>query len=94
MGRKRQARSPKFKMQVALEAAKGLKTQKELAAEFDVLPSQITEWKQLLLERAVELFSPNHRSSPKQDEEEKSQLYEQIGRLKVENEWLKKKLGH
>lgn len=86
---KRKARSPQFKAKVALEALKGLETTATLAARFAVHPSQIGHWKRQLLDGAPELFAQgNHRPKPDTHDAE---LYEQIGRLKMELEWLKKK---
>lgn len=85
----RKERSPRFKAKVALEALKGLETTATLAARFGVHPSQIGHWKRQLLDGAPELFARgNHRPKPDNHDAE---LYEQIGRLKMELEWLKKK---
>lgn len=85
----RKKRSPQFKAKVALEALKGLETTATLAARFSVHPSQITHWKRQLLDGAPELFAQG-RPRPQQDTHE-AELYEHIGRLKMELEWLKKK---
>jgi putative transposase len=78
---------------VALEALQSLKTTSELAQQFKVHPNQITLWKKLLLAGADQVFeSSGSRPSPS-DEPEAAELYEQIGRLKVELEWLKKKVA-
>ena len=80
-----------FKAKVALEAIKGEKTVAELSSEYGVHPNQISTWKQELLHRAGEVFSkPGKRDSEEQDKADK--LYKSIGELKVENDWLKKKL--
>jgi transposase-like protein len=85
----RKERSPQFKAKVALEALKGIETTATLAARFGVHPSQIGHWKRQLLDGAPELFNQaNHRPKP---ETHDAELYEQIGRLKMELEWLKKK---
>jgi len=89
---KRKRHSAEFKFKVALEAAKGTKTLGELAQEHQLHPSQISEWKQELLAEGVHIFSPG-RSRPQREQAVlETQLYEQIGRLKVELEWLKKKV--
>jgi len=89
MRKKRRRHEPGYKAKVALEAVRERKTVSELASQFEVHPSQIQEWKGVLVKRAVEVFagpSPVHRQ-----EAEQAELYEQIGRLKMELEWLKKK---
>lgn len=92
MGTKRKHHSAEFKAKVAMEALKGLKTQSELAAEHEVHPVQISGWKSLLVENCSQLFT-DKRATPKQDHEaEKALLFEKIGRLEMENDWLKKKL--
>lgn len=85
----RKERSPQFKANVALEALKGLETTATLAAHFGVHPSQIGHWKRQLLDGAPELFARGHQGS--QHDNHEPELYEQIGRLKMELEWLKKK---
>ncbi len=89
MANTRKRYSAGFKFKVALEAAKGQKTANELASEFGVHPNQISRWKQELLEEGAEVFV--RKGSRKREEEIQSELYEQIGRLKMELEWLKKK---
>jgi len=91
MANTRKRYSAEFKFKVALEAAKGQKTVNELAGEFGVHPNQISRWKQALLERGVEVFSRRGSRQAKREKELQSELYEQIGRLKMELEWLKKK---
>lgn len=88
---KRQARSTKFKFQVALEAAKGVKTINQLASEAGLNPGQISQWKGQLLEKGPTLFENGSQEGEKREEKQEAELYEQIGRLKMELEWLKKK---
>jgi len=76
---------------VALEAAKGEKTIAQLSSEFGVHANQIRQWRKQLLEELPRLFSDRRRKQEKDDEELRSELYQQIGRLKVELDWLKKK---
>lgn len=84
----------KFKAKVAIEALKGHQTVNQIAAEFDVHPSQVNGWKKQLLEGSGDIFSKGRKQQAENVEEEKDKLYSQIGRLKVEVDWLKKKTGH
>ena len=92
MSTMRQTRSPKFKFQVALEAAKGQKTLNQLASQYNLNPAQVSQWKSRLLEQGDQLFENGQSSQSKSDQIEQ-QLYEHIGRLKMELEWLKKKVA-
>jgi putative transposase len=89
----RQKYSAEFKAKIALEAAKGLKTINEIASESGVHPTQIQQWKKQLLEELPEIFSSKSDRSSKDNEELTAQLYQQIGQLKVELDWVKKKAG-
>ena len=80
-----------FKAKVALEAAKGEKTIAQLSSEFGVHANQIRQWRKQLLEELPRLFSDRRRKQEKNEEELRSELYQQIGQLKVELDWLKKK---
>ena len=94
MKRPRRNHAPKFKATVALAAIRGEQTLVELAEQYKVHPNQVTMWKKQLLEGAEEVFESSTSSSKKSnDEPEAAELYEQIGRLKVELEWLKKKIA-
>jgi transposase len=94
MARTRRRFDGKFKSRVALEAIRGLKTISEIARQYKVHPNQVTMWKKQLLEGAEDVFEGSASSSKKvSDEPEAAELYEQIGRLKVELEWLKKKVA-
>lgn len=88
---KRKVHSPEFKAKVALEAIKGLKTTSELASQFQVHPTQINNWKKQALSNLPQSFRQGRQSQQKSEEELTSPLYEEIGRLKVELDWLKKK---
>ena len=89
MARRRKAREASFKARVALEAVKERETVGELAKRFAVHPTQIHEWKRRLLEQAGTVFEKEH--SKPVETVDPAELYEQIGRLKVELEFLKKK---
>ena len=92
MKRKRRVFGGGFRAKVALAAVRGDKTLSELASQFDVHPNQVSAWRKELIERAAELFEDGRRR--KREEEEGAspeELYEQIGRLKMEVDWLKKK---
>ena len=75
---------------MALAAARGDKTTAELAAKFDVHANQVSAWKKQLLDHAAELFA-DKRQSVQESGPDEQELYAQIGRLKMELEWLKKK---
>lgn len=90
MARKRRKFSAAFKAKVALAAVRGDKTTAELASKFGLHGNQISSWKKQLLEGAPELFAEG-RSGASHDASDEQELYEQIGRLKMELEWLKKK---
>ena len=80
-----------FKAKVALEAIKGEKTIAQIASEYGVHPNQIGQWKKRLLEDLPCLFSDRRRKEEKEGAAETDELYRQIGQLKVELDWLKKK---
>jgi len=95
MARKRRSFSPSLKAKVALEAIKGHRTISELAQKHKLHATQINLWKKQLLDGAEAVFE-NGSSKPKKsssDEPQSAELYEQIGRLKVQLEWLKKKVA-
>ena len=91
MSSNRKQHSAKYKFTVALEAAKGKQTSSEIASLFRVHPSQISKWKRQLLEGGIELFESNREKKQREIGTQEEELYEQIGRLKMEVEWLKKK---
>lgn len=93
--RGRKPRSSSFKAKVALAAVKEHKTLNELAKEFEVHTTVVSEWRSTLVSRAHELFDDAAKASSEAPPEEadKEYLYQQIGQLKVELDWLKKKSG-
>ena len=91
---KRKIFSAQRKAKVAIEAIRGEKTMNELAQEFEVHPTQIGLWKKELQEQAVALFEGKRGAKrTKETEPISERLYSEIGRLKMELDWLKKKLG-
>jgi len=88
---KRKIHEASFKAKVALAAVKGDKTVSELASLHGVHPTMIHTWKKQLVENAEELFQAGAKASSAEHEALQAQLYEQIGRLKTELDWLKKK---
>jgi transposase-like protein len=90
MRRKRKKHTEETKARVALEALKGVRTLSELSAAYGVHPTVIAQWKRQLVRGASDVF--RRGSAGRNDEEVTGPLYEEIGRLKVEIDWLKKKL--
>ncbi len=89
----RRQHPPAFKAKVALEALKDEKTIAELATIYEVHPTQIKQWKDILVQNVNDLFSGKYKSKDKEQNGLMTSLYEQIGKLKVETDWLKKKIG-
>jgi putative transposase len=89
---KRKARSAKFKFKVALEAIKEQKTVNQIASENQLNPGQVSQWKRHLQGQGFGIFETGARPNERQQEKKEAELYEQIGRLKMELEWLKKKV--
>lgn len=89
----RRVHPPAFKAKVALEAIKEQKTIAELASLYGVHPTQITKWKRKLLDRLELMFSGTFKTKDQEQEELIDALYKQIGKLKVEADFLKKKIG-
>ncbi len=93
MPKARRRHSAEFKFKVALEAAKGQQTLNEIASEASLHPNLVSQWKQELLEAGSSLFRQPTRNQQREQEALQAELYEQIGRLKMELEWLKKKVA-
>ena len=89
---KRQTRNVNFKFKVALEAIKELKTVSQIASDYQVNPGQVSKWKKQLQSQGATIFNAKPAGSQQQQEKKEAELYEQIGRLKMELEWLKKKV--
>jgi len=93
MSGKRRRHSPGFKAKVALEAARQSKTVAELAKTFQVHPVQISQWKKQLLDGAESLFRDGRRREHEDSQALQAELFERIGRLNMEIEWLKKSVA-
>lgn len=92
MSSKRKKYPPEFKAKVALAALKNEETISELSARFGVHPTMINNWKRTLLDNASGIFDNGHKART-QKEAEADELYRQIGQLKVENDFLSRKLS-
>ncbi len=91
---KRKRYSNELKSKVAIAAIKGHQTANEIAAEFTIHVSQVQRWKKEALEALPSIFGNDKAKDGKAAEIEKDRLYQQIGKLKVEVDWLKKHTGH
>lgn len=86
---KRRSFSAEFKAKVAIEALKEQQTLQELANRYEVHPNQISSWKQEFLQNSASVFTKGNK---KEESVESSKLYEEIGRLKIEVDFLKKRV--
>jgi transposase len=93
MKRQRRQFSGDLKAKIAVEAIKGQRTIQEIASHYEIHPNQVTQWKKQLMEGAAEVFSQGKVYAAEADEQLKAELYQQIGKLQVDLEWLKKKSG-
>ena len=91
--KKRKSFTSEFKAKVGMEAVRGMKTLNELAQEFGVHPVQISQWKKVIHEQAKTLFDGKRGPPAVVQHQDPERLYSEIGRLKVELDWLKKKSG-
>jgi putative transposase len=94
MKRERKQHSAEVKANVAVEAIRGLRTVNEIASEHGVHPTQVAQWKRQAVAGLAEVFSNGRARRDQAEAELRDRLYEEIGRLKFELDWLKKKLGH
>ncbi|MGH9397030.1 MAG: transposase [Terriglobia bacterium] len=83
----------KFKARVAIEAIRGEKTLSQLSSQFGVHSMQIAYWRRLVVEQLPALFEDGRRQKERDGKVEKEALFEEIGRLKMELDWVKKKAG-
>jgi len=90
---KRNVYNGKFKSRVALTAVESKKTVSEIASEYQIHPNQVSSWKSQLLKGAEDLFSDKRKRETIENDKLVEELYRQIGQLKVELDWLKKKSG-
>jgi len=92
MAAKRKRHTPEFKTKVTLEAFKENKTSNQLASQYKITPAQISTWKRHAIEELPEIFKQAvNNKKVKNEDELTAPLYEEIGRLKVQLDWLKKK---
>jgi transposase len=91
--KKRKVHTPEFKAKVGLEALRGVKTINEIGQEYGVHPGQVGQWKKEIQEQAKTLFEGKRGPMPLAAHREPELLYSEIGKLKVELDWLKKKSG-
>lgn len=90
---KRKVHSPEFKSKVGLEAVNGVKTINEIGQEYGVHPIQVGKWKKVIQEQASTLFVGKRGPKKVSEHNDPERLYSEIGRLKIELDWLKKKSG-
>ena len=93
MSKRRRRHGAEFKARVVLEALRGERSINELASLYEVHPTQITAWKRQAIEGLPEVFSNGRKGGREEEEALKGRLYQEIGQLKVELDWLKKKVG-
>ena len=92
MTKQRRKHSAQFKFQVAMDAIKETKTIAQLSAQYGVHPNQISHWKKQLIDEGSTVFSKVNADQQRRQESIQAELYEQIGRMKMELEWLRKKV--
>lgn len=91
--KKRKVHPPELKAKVGLEALKGMKTINEIAQDYGVHPVQVGQWKKAIQDDAKHLFEVKRGPKPVVEHEQPENLYSEIGKLKMELDWLKKKSG-
>lgn len=93
MSKIRRFHSAEFKFKAVIETLKEEKTAAQIASELSIHPTALSEWKKQFIETGIQIFSKHKKLKEESLAKEKAELFEQIGRLKMEVEWLKKKLG-
>jgi transposase-like protein len=93
MRKERKRYTAQFKARVGLEVVKAQRTLNELASEYEIHPNQLLQWKRQLLDSLPQIFADKRSKAERQQEAKEAELYQQIGQLKVELDWLKKKAG-
>jgi transposase-like protein len=93
MPKQRKTYSTELKARIAVEAIKGQRTINEIAADYGVHPNQVMQWKKQALAELPHVFSERRPRIAQDEETLRAQLYQQIGQLKVELDWLEKKVG-
>jgi len=91
--RRRRSFSAEMKARIAVEALKGQRTVQEIAAHYGVHPNQVTTWKRQAVDSLSQVFMDRRSGGPESEDALKAELYQQIGQLQVELDWLKKKSG-
>ncbi len=91
--KKRNVPTAEFKAKVGLEALRGMKTINQIAQENGIHPVQVGQWKKVIQEQAMVLFEGKRGPKPALAHQAPEMLYSEIGKLKVELDWLKKKSG-
>ena len=91
--KKRKIPSPDYKAKIGLEAIRGVKTINQIAQEYGVHPVQVGQYKKQILAEASQLFEGKRGPKPISEHSEPERLYSEIGKLKMELDWLKKKSG-
>ena len=89
----RKTYTTEFKVKVVLEAFKGQRTINEISSHYGIHPNQVNQWKKQAVESLPDVFSSRRARVAEDEEALRGQLYQQIGQLKVELDWLKKKAG-
>lgn len=89
----RRQHPPAFKAKVAFEALKETKTMAELSSQLGVHPTQIKQWRDIMEREGATLYTDHHQKKEREQEDLIRRLYEQVGRLQIQVDWLKKKMG-